>query len=230
MSNKDSILVVVAHPDDEVLGCGGFVSRLSEEGNSVHLLVTSEGESSRESKFYKNSLEKLIKERNKALRAAGEILGFKSIETLDFPDNRLDSIDLLDLIKEIEKRLIVHKPNLVITHHSGDLNIDHRIVNEATCVACRPIPGSPVKEIIFFETLSSTEWQIDSNKSFTPNLFVDISDNIEKKLNALDCYHMELREFPHPRSIKALKSIANFRGATVGCNYAEAFIIGRKIF
>ncbi len=230
MLNKNSILVVVAHPDDEVLGCGGFVSKLSEEGNTVHLLVISDGESSRETKFDNKSHEKLINKRNKCLRASGKILGFTSIETLNFPDNRLDSIDLLDLIKEVEKRLKAYKPNLVITHHYGDLNIDHRLVNEATCVACRPVPGSPIKEIIFFETPSSSEWQIDSNKSFYPNFFVDISGNIEKKLNALECYQTELREFPHPRSLKALKNIAIYRGATIGCNFAEAFVIGRRIF
>tara|TARA_Y100000739_G_C20548016_1_gene436838 strand:+ start:255 stop:947 length:693 start_codon:yes stop_codon:yes gene_type:complete len=229
MLNKGTTLVIVAHADDEVLGCGGLVARLTKEGNSVHLLVIADGESSRLNNKDIESKKFLISKRNQALENSSKILGFKTIESLNYPDNRLDSIDLLDLIKEIEKRLIRYKPELILTHYHSDLNLDHRRINEATSVACRPLAGQSVKEILFFEIPSSTEWTINSGNLFSPNYFIDISKTIEKKLNALKCYEKELRVFPHPRSLKAVENLALWRGSISGLNYAEAFIIARKI-
>ena len=133
------------------------------------------------------------------------------------------------MIKEIEKRISKYKPSIIITHHFGDLNIDHKIVNEATIVASRSTPGKSIRELLFFEVPSSTEWQSNSNNSFIPNYFINISDTIKTKLEAMHAYNNELREFPHPRSTKAIEALATWRGATVGVEAAEAFILGRKI-
>ena len=133
-------------------------------------------------------------------------------------------------MKEIESNIKTFMPDIIFTHHVGDLNIDHKIVNQAVVTASRPQNKCSVKSLLFFETLSSTEWQIpDYVTSFSPNMFVDISDYLETKVKAMECYHQELREWPHPRSVKGINTLAFLRGSTAGVNAAEAFIIGRYI-
>jgi Uncharacterized proteins, LmbE homologs len=223
------VAVVVAHPDDEVLGCGGTLARLSAEGYQVHILFMADGESSRV-QIKPESESEIISARNIAAERACTILGCTSVTSLNLPDNRLDSLDRLDIIKHIEKFLAQHTPSLVFTHHAGDVNIDHRIVHDAVIVACRPRPGHHVKELLFFEVPSSTEWRPPgSDQVFTPQVFYDITDTLSKKRNALQVYEKELRPFPHPRSLKAVEALATWRGATVGVSAAEAFMLGRRI-
>jgi LmbE family N-acetylglucosaminyl deacetylase len=223
------VVVIAAHPDDEVLGCGGTVARMANEGCSVHVLLMGDGETSR-TDVPKMMNEKRLDMRNASALRAGEILGFASVAQLALPDNRMDSMTLLDVVKPVEAFINKYRPEVVFTHHSGDVNIDHRIVHDAVIAACRPQPKFFVRELFFFEIPSSTEWRPpSSSESFCPNCFVDISQTLGIKLQALGAYKDELRAFPHPRSLKAVEALATWRGATVGVNAAEAFVLGRKL-
>jgi LmbE family N-acetylglucosaminyl deacetylase len=223
------VAVVVAHPDDEVLGCGGTLARLSTEGYQVHILLMADGESSR-SEIKQGSESEIVSARNIAAEKACSILGCMSVTSLNLPDNRLDSLDRLDIIKHIEGFIAQYSPSMVFTHHAGDVNIDHRIVHDAVIVACRPQPRHSVKDLLFFEVPSSTEWRpFGSNQIFAPDVFYDITATLPKKLDALQVYERELRPFPHPRSLKAVEALAHWRGATVGVDAAEAFMLGRRI-
>lgn len=224
-----TVLVVVAHPDDEVLGCGGTIARLAKEGRKVHVLQLADGESSREMSEPVR-VDEFVQKRVSAAQQACEIMGCASLECMGLPDNRLDRLELLDIVKMIEQHVDRHQPTTVFTHHSGDVNIDHRIVHEAVLVACRPLPGHPVRELIFFEVPSSTEWRPPaSGQPYLPNLFMDISEVLPVKLQAMQAYASELRQFPHPRSLRAIEALAQWRGATVGVAAAEAFVMGRKL-
>lgn len=229
MSNaKSSVLVVAAHPDDEVLGCGGTLARLSSDGHAVHVLLLADGESSRSGAAPASG--KLIEVRNAAASEACRILGCASVTIEQLPDNKLDTVALLDIVKLIERSISDVQPGIVFTHHSGDVNVDHRMAHDAVLAACRPQPGHPVKELYFFEVPSSTEWRPPgSAEPFLPNRFVDISQTLSAKLAALGAYAAELRSFPHPRSIEGVTALARWRGATVGVAAAEAFVVGRQI-
>jgi LmbE family N-acetylglucosaminyl deacetylase len=227
---SDAVVVVAAHPDDEVLGCGGTLARMALEGRPVHVLFISDGQTSRPVEPGQAPVEAILKARNAAARAASAILGGASVEMLGLPDNRLDGMELLDVVRHIEAFIQRHRPSLLLTHHSGDVNIDHRVVHDAVISACRPQPGYPVKELLFFEVPSSTEWRpAGSLNSFNPSYFVDIAKTLSKKIEALNAYAEELRPFPHPRSIKAITALAQWRGAMVGVEAAEAFMLGRKL-
>ena len=157
-------------------------------------------------------------------------MGVSEVKLQSFPDNRMDSVDLLDVVKQIEIVVDEYKPDIVYTHHAGDVNIDHKITHEAVVTACRPLPGQTVKTLLFFETVSSTEWQMPGgDKAFMPNWFVDISEEFEKKIEALKCYESEMREYPHSRSYEAVRMLANYRGFCVGKEFVEAFEVGRNI-
>lgn len=218
------ILVVAAHPDDDVLGCGATLAKLRQEGSKVHIVFLADGESSRGDVKDINSL---IQQRRQNAKNALKILGCDSIEFLDFPDNRLDSLDLLDIVKKIESLINEYKPYTIFTHYAYDLNIDHQITHNAVVTACRPQPGHCVKELLFFEVPSSTEWNL--SKIFMPNYFVDISSTLSLKIDALSAYKNEMKSFPHPRSFKAVESLAYYRGSSSGLGAAEAFILGRII-
>ena len=224
----ESILVVAAHPDDEVLGCGGTIARLSRAGIPVSVLFTADGVTSRDATSDEMSCE--LELRRKAARRACNILGVTRITFLDNPDNMLDTVPLLGLAKQIESEILEVKPTHILTHHAGDTNIDHRRTLDACVVCCRPQRDNHNISIFTFEVASSTEWQIPSNhSSFVPNLYIDISDYLDVKLKALECYRYELRDWPHPRSLKAIGHLAKWRGATVGVDSAEAYVIGRMI-
>lgn len=226
----NSVAVVAAHPDDEVLGCGGTLARLASEGRAVHVLLLADGESSRPGASGEPVDAGKLEARKSAAEKACSVLGCSSVEVLSLPDNRLDGLVLLDVVKQIEIFMARHRPSTVFTHHAGDVNIDHQVVHEAVVAACRPLPGHHVKELLFFEVPSSTEWRpAGSAASFVPNWFVDISATLERKLQALEVYESELRPFPHPRSLKAVDALATWRGATVGVAAAEAFVLGRKL-
>lgn len=222
------VLVVAAHPDDEVLGCGGTIARHAAEGDSVHILIVGEGETSRQTNRDSAGEVELVEGLAKAAERAGRILGANEVEIIGLPDNRMDSLDRLDLIKMIEMRVVKHKPEIVYVHHAGDVNIDHRRLHEAVITACRPMPGKSVRQILSFEVASSTEWQTaGSAPSFNPNCFVDISEKWDLKKQALETYAAEMRPWPHARSMEALEHLARWRGAQVGVEAAEAFCLLR---
>lgn len=230
MKPEKNILVIAAHPDDEVLGCGGAIARHTDEGSHVHVLIMVEGATSRHESRDRTAVKENLDGLNKSAHAAAEILGVETLRMEQFPDNRLDSVDRLDLIKVIEEEIDKHQPGIVYTHHIGDVNIDHRILHDSVIAACRPQPDSCVKELAFFEVPSSTEWQPpESAPAFLPNYFIEIEKYLDRKLEALRAYQSELREYPHPRSLEAVEYLARWRGATVGYTAAEAFILGRKV-
>lgn len=223
-----SILVVAAHPDDEALGCGGTIAKLADEGATIHVAFLADGVFSRAGDAGAQQAE--LTARRAAAQKACDILGVKSVFFSDFPDNRMDTIALLDIIKPIEALVAKYQPDSVFTHHFGDLNVDHRRIHEAVATACRPQRGHPAKKILCFEVPSSTEWQLPgSAPTFAPNWFVDISNTLDRKLAALDAYATELHAWPHPRSRQGVEHLARWRGATVGVDAAEAFMLGRKL-
>ena len=220
----DNILVIAAHPDDEVLGCGGTMARLALEGNNVFTLILGEGVTSRDRKRDLVKRENEIAELKKQAENANRILGVKKVYTFDFPDNRFDSVPLLDIIKTIEETKDGLKPDIVFTHHIGDLNIDHQLTFKAVMTACRPTKDESVKEIYSFEIPSSTEWNAPSSSTyFIPDYFVDVNKSLKVKINALKEYETELREFSHPRSLKAVELNAEQWGVKMGFEAAEAF-------
>ncbi len=223
-------LVVAAHPDDEVLGCGATVAKMCSQGWVVHHLILAEGVTSRASqRDHLNHFDELESLR-KAARQAADSLGVTDVRFSGLPDNRLDSVDLLDVVKIVEERIGALRPTRVFTHHYGDVNVDHRIAHEAVAAAARSVPGHPVKQVVFFEVPSSTEWRMSGSvQSFAPNMFVDVSEHLALKVKALAAYESEMHKFPHPRSVEAVKHLAAWRGATAGLAAAEAFHIGRWI-
>lgn len=223
-------LIISAHPDDEVLGCGGSMAKWSKEGNEVHVLIMAEGITSRDKERDKSLRKNELSLLGQSARKAADILGVSSLKLLDNPDNRMDSMDLLDVVKPLEKYIFNINPDVVVTHHSSDLNIDHQIIHKATMVACRPQPNSSIKRIMSFEVPSSTEWQSYTyGNSFQPTLFENISKTLKEKVKALEEYKSEMREWPHPRSIKAIEHLARWRGSSMGVEAAEAFVLLREI-
>jgi len=221
---RKKMLVVAAHPDDEVFGCGGTIARLADEGCEVYTLILGEGITARDASRDRHKREEEIRELKKQAEEANKILGVKKIYTLDFPDNRFDTVALLDIIKVIEKVKKDVGPDLIFTHFHGDLNIDHQLTFKAVMTACRPTKGDSVKEIYSFEIPSSTEWNEASSLTyFMPDYFVDINKSLEIKINALKEYETELRDFPHPRSLKAVELNAKHWGVKMGLEAAEAF-------
>jgi N-acetylglucosamine malate deacetylase 1 len=218
-----NILVIVAHPDDEALGCSGTIAKHVANGDMVHVLFMTDGVSSRELKAKESS------ERLTAAQNAANILQVVSFSNFNFPDNKMDSIPLLDVVKEIEAKITQIQPEIIYTHHIGDLNVDHQVTHKAVMTACRPQPGFCVREIYAFEVLSSTEWQTPGLVPFIPNVFVDISESIEIKKKVLEIYSEEMRIMPHSRSIENAIQQASYRGNSVGLCYAEAFVILRAI-
>lgn len=224
------ILVVAAHPDDEILGCGGAIAKHASAGDEVHVVIMAEGLTSRAAQRNTQALGGELADLADTARKANALLGVASVTLHGLPDNRMDSLDLLDVIKLVEQEVARVQPAVVYTHHANDLNIDHRIINESVLTACRPQPGHPVRRVLFFEVASSSEWRYGNQAvAFAPNWFVDISDVLALKLRALDCYQSEMRAWPHARSIKALEHLARWRGASIGIDAAEAFVLGRNI-
>jgi LmbE family N-acetylglucosaminyl deacetylase len=223
-----SVLILAAHPDDEALGCGGTIAKLANEGARIHVAFLADGISSRGVDGGK--LEEHLNERRSAAQKACHILGVASVSFEDFPDNRMDTVPLLDITKVVEGLISDCSPDTVVTHHAGDVNIDHRRLHDAVVTACRPQKGLCVSTLLCFEVPSSTEWQLPgSGPIFAPNWFVDISSTLDRKLQALDVYGTELRDWPHPRSKQGVEHLARWRGATVGVDAAEAFVLGRQL-
>lgn len=223
---KNRILIIVAHPDDEALGCSGTIAKHTNANDQVDIIYMSNGVSSRGDINIKSASNLRVQA---ALKSC-EILKTNKPVFLDFPDNKMDSIPLLDIVQKLEDHVSKINPNIVYTHHAYDLNIDHRITHQAVLTACRPQPNFSVKEIYSFEVLSSTEWASSSiQKAFVPSKFVDISKTFNQKMTSLNCYSDEMREFPHSRSIDSLTALSILRGSSVGVSYAEAFQVERII-
>ncbi len=231
--NDKRILVVVAHPDDEVLGLGATMSQLiSEAGCLVRVVILGEGITSRADQYDREKWSKELSTHKENIESARLAIGYDSVSTYDFPDNRFDEVALLDIIKVIEKEKSEFRPDVIFTHHGGDVNIDHQRTFEAVITSCRPVETEMVKMIFSFETMSGTEWRASSDpKHFIPNVFFEISEQaLEKKIKAMNSYVFEKRAYPHPRSGEALKVRAQMWGIANGCQLAEAFYLVRAIF
>ena len=224
------ILVVAAHPDDEVLGVGGTIIRHAGKGDQVKILLMAEGLTSRAVQRNVKSFQSELDALHENAARVAQALGAQGTKLFNFPDNRMDGVELLDVVKAIEGEIDDFCPEIVYTHHAGDVNIDHLRTHEAVVTACRALPGQSVRELYFFETPSSTEWQIQtSDKVFLPALYVDIADVFEQKIKVLELYAAEMRDYPHSRSYKAVEVLARCRGYAAGLEFAEAFSVGRII-
>ena len=222
------ILVIAAHPDDEVLGCGGTLVRFNQERNESWIAILGQGITSR----YPQPAQAdptLLKALQNTSQEVGKMLGAKEVFLHNFPDNRFDQVALLDIVKVVEELLKRIQPDVVYTHHGSDLNIDHVLLSRAVLTATRPTMGQSVKEIYGFEIPSSTEWSFGEYGSFRPNVFVDINRTLSTKIEAMKRYKSEIKDFPHPRSPETLTALARVRGSTAGLQAAEAFTLIRKI-
>lgn len=229
LRNK-KILVVVAHPDDEILGLGGTMNMLiSEYKAKVKVVILGEGITSRSDIRSNSFWEKELKEHKKNIADAQKKIGYHEVKCYDFPDNRFDTVPLLDIIKVIETEKESFNPDVIFTHHSSDLNIDHKITFQSAFTSVRPMNTENVKLFITFETSSGTEWMPSSEPDiFKPNLFIALKkEHIDAKISAMECYEYEKRIWPHPRSPEALEVMSQYRGYCNGVDYAEAFRIIR---
>ena len=223
VKKNNSVLVVAAHPDDEAIGCFGTLLNHYKLGDIINIVFLTDGVSSR------GNSKKNKDERKKNCLKVLSVLGLKknNVFFLDYPDNMMDSVPLLDVVKNIEKIKQKIKPNIIYTHFSNDLNIDHRVAYQAAVTASRPTTNETVKKIFCFEILSSTEWSDKNKQIFSPNYFVDISKFINKKIKALKIYDKEIKKSPNARSLENIKNLASIRGSSIGTYYAEAFFIER---
>lgn len=221
------ILIIAAHPDDEILGCGATVAKLIKKGNEVSTLILGEGISSRRDPRQHNRKKKDIEELKEQAIKANKILGIKDVIFKDLPDNSFDSLPLLKIVKIIEEVKDKINPAIIFTHYKGDLNIDHQITYNAVLVASRPLINETCKEIYSFYILSSTEWNYPF--SFSPDVFFNVKETIDLKIKALEAYYSEIREFPHPRSSKGIEINLNYWGMSIGLEYAEPFKTVRVI-
>jgi len=225
LANK-RILVVAAHPDDEVLGCGGTLAKSIALGAEASILLLGEGPTSRSNTSENQAQSEAIR----CAKAAAESLKIKTLSFGSLPDNQFDTVPLLNIVQQIEHFVEQIQPDIVFTHHYGDLNIDHSLTHRATLTALRPLPTTKPVSILGFEVLSSTEYTPpNSLPHFTPNLYVDISQHLDAKKQALNEYASEMRPWPHPRSDIAIESLAKMRGSQCGQEAAEAFILYRSL-
>jgi LmbE family N-acetylglucosaminyl deacetylase len=226
------VMVVVAHPDDEILGLGAFLNQLNEEYNVLsHVVILGEGITSRSDTRNVEQWEAELAIHKANISRAQSLIKYTTLSIHDFPDNRFDTVALLDIIKVVEKEKQAFSPDIIFTHHGGDVNIDHQRTFEAVITACRPLKNEVVKTIICFETFSGTEWRASNDpRHFIPNLFFSVNDqNLAAKIQAMESYEFEKREFPHPRSPEAIQNRAKMWGVTCGVEYAEAFYLVRSI-
>lgn len=229
MKSTDQILVVAAHPDDEILGCGATIPKLIDSGHQVDVGILGEGITSRYDKR-EDADQALIETLQNQAREVSELLGVHQLFLRELPDNRFDSVDMLDIVKIVEAMIEQSDPDIVYTHHDGDLNIDHQITHQAVLTATRPLPENSVKEIYGFEVLSSTEWNFGSEKThFSPNVFQNIGGYLDQKIEAMSEYSQEIDKFPHPRSPESIRNLAKHRGSTAGLEVAESFELIRKL-
>lgn len=228
---EGTVLVIAAHPDDELLGCGGTIARLAGAGQDVHIAIFGEGITSRhdvrdDADADADALDTL----HTTAHQVAHHLGAVSLDLFKLPDNRFDTVSMLEVAKQIEELIERYQPRVVFTHSGGDLNVDHVVLHRATLTATRPMENHPVKDVYSYEVASSTEWTFQQfAPAFRPSLFVDISDQLERKVEGMALYESEAREFPHPRSGEALRVIAKRWGTVVGVQAAEAFELIRSV-
>ncbi|MYL35602.1 PIG-L family deacetylase [Pontibacillus yanchengensis] len=214
-----SVLVIAAHPDDELLGVAGTLKKLIKEGHTVISTIVAKGRKEEEHKM------------KQKMKQANKEIGIKEVKFLEYENLKLEQLPLHTLTKEIELLINLYQPQIIFTHHYGDVNRDHQKVFEAVLTAVRPIPGQSPIDLITFETVSSSEWNIQTNdKTFKPNYFVNVTDYMDDKIKALKSYEVEMRNFPHPRSYDGVRYLARVRGMTVGVPYAEAFELIRRVW
>jgi len=217
------VMVIAAHPDDEVLGCGGAIARLASEGHPCNALIVGEGITSRHLHREDADLALLAAHQSRA-QEAGRLLGVSEVKILGFPDQRLDQMPFLELVHSLEREIDRIRPEWIFTQHGGDLNLDHALVFRATMTASRPMAGGNVRRLLAFETASATEWAFGQFAPvFQPDTFFDITSTLERKLSAIQVYESETRAYPHPRSPEALTAQARRWGSVVGVAAAEAF-------
>lgn len=214
------ILVIAPHPDDEVLGCGGTIAKHTKQGGEVYLCVVTKA-------YTPEWSEEFIKNRPKEVKKANKILGIKKTYFLDFPTVKLDTVPQKELNGTISKVMKKVEPDILYIPHKGDLNKDHRLVFESSLVAARPI-NHKIKRVLSYEVLSETEWgqPIDI---FKPNVYVDIYEEFEKKIEAMTVYENQIMKYPHPRSLEIINALAKKRGSEAGVKFAEAFMLLREI-
>ena len=215
---NEEILVIAAHPDDETLGMGGTIHKLSLLGSRVRVVFLSDGVESRD------EIRESLESRRAAAINALKVLNCSDVLFYDYPDNSMDSVPLIDIVKTVENCISDFNPTLLFTHFPHDLNVDHRITSQACLVAARPKVNRNIKSLLYFEVQSSTEWNFGSSQ-FIPNMFVDISDSFQFKKNALKEYQVEIEAFPEARSFAGIEARSTVRGVTVGVSNAEAFQI-----
>lgn len=221
--DRTRVAVIAAHPDDELLGAGGTLARHVRDGDEVHAIVVADGAGSRYPAELISTLEK------QANRAA-EVIGFTSLQFLSLHDQRLDTVPLIELTQRLEGVLDEIGPGTVYTHFPEDVNDDHRVVARCAWTACRPYARPGLRKFAVFETPSSTEWAWPMpGTDFRPNLFTDVTDTLDVKIAAMECYASELRDYPHPRSSRALREHAAYWGSRIGRLAAEPFVVLREI-
>ncbi len=219
------ILIIAPHPDDEVLGCGGTIKKYARKGDEVYLCIVTKA-------YVPDWSEQFIKEREKEINCAKKTLGIKQVSFLNLPTVKLDTIpqkQLNDSISECVQRI---SPDVLFLPFPGDINKDHKLVSESALVAARPKPENPIKKVFCYEVLSETEWAKPAQKIedvFVPNFYEDISDFLDDKLKAMECYKSELKNYPHPRSLEGIITLARKRGTESGLKAAEAFMLIREI-
>lgn len=232
MKNNKRLLCVAAHPDDEVLGCGATVRKFVKDGWQAAVIILSSGISGR---FHSDDQQlPQLQEQQQALaeqmKKAAEVCGFSDVHAFDFPDNRMDTVSRMDLAHDIGAVMQDFQPDLVLTHHPGDYNWDHTRVFDAVMMAARHSPGDPSPDEIWaYEVRSSTERGWASRQPFAPNIYIDVTETIDSKAEALACYTGELHDAPHPRSVEGIRALATMRGHEVGIGAAEAFELIRKV-
>jgi len=218
------VLVFAAHPDDDVLGMGGTLClHAAERADEVRVVCVTDGSSTQ----YPDDAEKRERKNREAVRAAA-VLGVTDYVHLDLPDMRLDTLPHAELNAVVEEHVREVGPALVYTAHP-DVNVDHRALFDSVAVATRPTPGQPVRRVLTYAPTSSTEWTPAATNWFVPNWFVDVTATLERKLEAFECFETERRDYPHPRSERALRAHAELCGSTVGCEYAEPFVLVRNV-
>lgn len=224
-----NVLVIAAHPDDEVLGCGGTIARLAREGHDVFISILGEGVSSRYPRR-EDADPNLLRALHGDSRRAADVLGAREVFLHGLPDNRFDTVPLLDVVKILEGLIGRLRPTVVYTQHGGDLNVDHVRVFRAALTATRPLAGCPVQSVLAYEVASSSEWAFQCfSPSFRPNVFADVGATLETKIQAMAVYESEARAFPHPRSPEALRAAATRWGSVAGLMAAEAFELVREV-
>jgi len=218
-----NILVIAPHADDEILGVGGTIAKYIAEGHNVYICIVTCGHPSM---FSHESIKNVKKE----AKDSHSFLGIKDTIFLNLPAVLISEVPKYEINEKIYNVLDRINPDIVFIPHFGDMHLDHNIVSQSVMVGARPIKSHKIMEIYSYETLSETEWNIPHmSKAFIPNTYVDISRYLEKKISAMSFYASQLKDFPHPRSLDAIISLAKYRGSTIGVNAAEAFCLIRKI-